>query len=113
MNMKKLFSALMVLFFIGCSAAVNAAQWKPSLGDTPNIHTTTLEVTLDVNPEFSGSIPLTLKCMDETLWRTEITAKGQGSVSVSLSLDKFTRAEKGKLDEPLRFLAVGGKRGAA
>lgn len=80
-----------------------AARWVPSVDDTPNLHTTGLEITVDFVQPFDGTLNVDLVAMGESKWRAGLTVKNEARLTKTLSVTDFACLDPGKTKEPLRF----------
>ncbi|MBN2309482.1 MAG: hypothetical protein JXR94_10955 [Candidatus Hydrogenedentes bacterium] len=90
---------IVLLAFAGlfCSRAW-AVEWTPTLENTPNLHTTTLTITLNAKPGAAQAIPVELHNLAESVWTANVSA-GQST----LSPEDFECTAPGKIKEDLVF----------
>jgi hypothetical protein len=82
------------------------AQWAPDLGNTPNLHTTTLAVWLRLKKPVPEKVVVELETMDGGQWHAEITTGGISPVSVDIPTKAFCLVQEGKTKSPLYFASV-------
>jgi hypothetical protein len=92
---------LTVLYFE--NSPTLAARWAPTLENSPNLHTTTLEIDLSFNSPPPGVCVVDLTSMGESTWQAKIPAQGKTSVRAKLSTKDFTCINPGKIGEGLTF----------
>jgi len=71
----KRMNQFLVWVLTGCLCGpVWAVEWTPTLANTPNLHTTTLTLTLNVEPGAAERIPVELHNIGESVWTVEAPA---------------------------------------
>jgi hypothetical protein len=92
---------LVVLCFENSSAL--AARWAPTLENSPDLHTTTLEIDLSFNSPPPGMCVVDLTSMGESTWQAKIPTQGKTNVQARLSTKDFTCINPGNIGEGLTF----------
>jgi hypothetical protein len=98
------YGILLVYLFV--SRGLLGAHWTPDLDNTPNLHTTTLAVSLQFKQPVPEKVAVELEAMDAGQWRTEITTGGKNAVSAELPIKAFVPIKEGQTKSPLHFAAV-------
>ena len=80
--------------------------WQPTLDNTPNLHTTTLELKASLEEPAPDRVVIDLAYMDEGVWRAERRVAGEGPMDVTLSPADFKCVKPGKTGCPLHFYGV-------
>lgn len=78
-----------------------AATWEAGADNNPDLHTTTLEVTLQPVAPPTPSVVVDLKCMDDGVWRARVPL---GDGPLRLAPQDFAPRVVGKTDDLLRFV---------
>ncbi|MBN1554142.1 MAG: hypothetical protein JXA11_05320 [Phycisphaerae bacterium] len=75
-----------------------AAEWTPTLDNTPNLHTTTLTLTIKAKPGAAEKIPVELHNLAESVWTAEVPAG-----TTTLTAKDFTCTKEGRVNDGLVF----------
>ncbi len=89
---------LLVLFCV----PVWAVRWQADLVNTPNLHTTTLSLTVDFKPPFPGVVNVDVSCLDNGRWRGRVSTGMLSKVTFNLKPEDFVLVVPGNGDA-LRF----------
>ena len=94
-NTSKFILLVSVFYFYSLASA---ADWTPTLDNTPNIHTTTLTLKIKAKPGGPEKIPVELHNLAESVWTAEVPAG-----EATLTAKDFKCTKEGRVNDGLIF----------
>ncbi len=98
--------AVMYVFYI--VSPVWGLVWNPSVDQSPSLHTTQMEITIQFKPPLPSKAVIDLECMTENQWRAERPINGQTTFTATFTPEDFTflSVAKDRLRTALEFYQV-------
>jgi hypothetical protein len=97
------FGALAAAVGLGLAADAGAVAWTPTVDNSPDLHTTQLELAVELKAPVPATVTVDLAAMGQSTWRTTVPTQGHARVTAVLAPGDFQCVNPGKTLEPLRL----------
>ncbi len=99
----------LMIAIVACVTSFSwAMTWLPTLDSSPTLHTTGMEVIVQLKSPLPARAIVAISCMNENQWRTELPVDGQKVIKKTLTPSDFTfeTVKKDWPKSPLQFSQV-------
>lgn len=97
---------IVLAFWTVYIASAHAMPWQPTVEESPTLHTTTVNVAVQMRSPVPEKIVIDLQCVNQSVWRVELPTQGQSSLAMELTSDRFQLQPRTIETPPLRFVQV-------